>query len=75
LIATLVEVDVKVRIDETGRVVKAEPLPGTEPVSSSLVGAARNAAMQWRFEPARRGNQPLPSDLVLKFQYRPAVSQ
>jgi hypothetical protein len=73
LIATLVEVDVKVRIDETGRVVKAEPLPGTEPVSSSLVGAARSAAMLWRFEPARRGNQPVPSDLVLRFQYRPTV--
>ncbi len=75
LIAALVEVDVKVRIDDTGRVVKAEPLPNRAPVSSSLVAAARNAAMLWRFEPARRGSQPVPSDLVLKFQYRPAVPQ
>lgn len=75
LIASVVEVDVKVRIDETGRVVRAEPLPINEPVSSSLVSAARSAAMLWRFEPARRGGQPVPSDLVLRFQYRPAVAQ
>jgi hypothetical protein len=64
-----------VRIDDAGRVVKAEPMPSKEPVSSSLVDAARSAAMLWRFEPARRGNQPVPSDMVLRFQYRPAVSQ
>jgi hypothetical protein len=75
LIAALVEVDVKVRIDETGRVVKAEPLPNKVPVSSSLVAAARTAAILWRFEPARSGNEPVPSDLVLRFQYRPAGRQ
>jgi hypothetical protein len=75
LIASAVEVDVKVQIDETGRVVKADPLPSRRPVSSSLVGAARSAALQWSFEPARRGNQPVPSDLVLRFQYRPAGPQ
>jgi hypothetical protein len=75
LIASVVEVDVRVRIDETGRVVKAEPLRSNKPVSSSLVGAARNAAILWRFEPARRDNQPVPSDLVLRFQYRPAGAQ
>jgi hypothetical protein len=73
LIAMLEEVDVKVRIDETGRVVDAERMPSRVPVSSSLVDAARKAAMLWRFEPARRGDEPVPSDLVLKFQYRPAV--
>ncbi|HXI42608.1 MAG TPA: hypothetical protein VNH83_21675, partial [Bryobacteraceae bacterium] len=75
LIATLVEVDVKVRIGETGRVVQAEPLPSGELVSSSLVEAARAAAMLWRFVPAQRDNQPVPSDLVLKFQFRPAFPQ
>lgn len=73
LIASAVEVDVRVRIDEAGRVVRAEPLPSREPVSSSLVGAARSAAILWRFEPARRGNQPVPSELVLRFQYRPLL--
>jgi len=75
LIASAVEVDVRVRIDETGRVVKAEPMPSNKPVSSSLVGAARDAALLWRFEPAHSGNQTVPSDLVLRFQYRPAFPQ
>jgi len=75
LIASVVEVDVRVQIDAAGRVVKAEPLPNNQLVSSSLVAAARNAAMLWLFEPARRGRQPVASDLVLRFQYRPSVSQ
>jgi hypothetical protein len=73
LIVSQVEVDIKIRINESGRVVKAEPLPSKALVSSSLIGAARSAAMLWRFEPARRGNQPVASDLVLRFQYRPAA--
>ena len=67
-----VEVQIKVEIDAFGRVVKAEPLPVTEPVSGFLVSAARNAALLWRFEPARRGDQAVASQLILKFQYRPA---
>jgi hypothetical protein len=72
LVAAQVDVDVKVWIDETGRVVRTEALPGRRPVSSSLVAAARSAAMQWRFEPARQGNRAVPSDLILRFQYEPA---
>ena len=72
LVAAEADVDVKVQIDETGRVVIAEPLPTSRPVSSSLVGAARSAAMLWRFEPARQGAQRVPSVLILRFQYRPA---
>jgi hypothetical protein len=75
LIGSAVDVDVQIRIDASGRVVRAEALPSRRPVSSTLVGAARNAAMLWRFEPAKRGNQPVASDLVLKFQYRPAAPQ
>jgi len=72
LVAAQVDVDVKVWIDETGRVVRTEALPARRPVSSSLVAAARSAAMQWRFEPARQGNRAVPSDLILRFQYEPA---
>jgi hypothetical protein len=72
LVAGEVNVDVRVWIDETGRVEKAEPLPANRPVSSSLVGAARSAALLWRFEPARQGSQPVSSVLILRFQYRPA---
>lgn len=72
MVVSMVEVEVKVRIDESGRVVDAEPLPSATPVRNFLVIAARNAALAWRFEPARRGDQPVPSEMVLKFQYRPA---
>lgn len=67
-----VEVQIKVEIDSAGRVVKAEPAASTGPVNSSLVSAARDAALHWRFTPAMRGNQPVSSTLILKFQYQPA---
>ena len=72
-VTALMEVEIRVHIDDKGRVVKAEPLPTKEPVSNSLVGAARIAALHWQFEPAWRGNQPVASESVLKFQYHPAA--
>jgi hypothetical protein len=72
MVVSMVEVEVKVQIDESGRVITAEPLPNAKPVSNFLVSAARNAALGWRFDSARRGDQPVASELVLKFQYRPA---
>jgi len=71
MVVSMVEVEVKVHIDESGRVVSADPLPNAIPVRSFLVSAARNAALAWRFEPARRGDQQVSSEMVLKFQYRP----
>jgi proteasome lid subunit RPN8/RPN11 len=71
-VTSLVEVEIRVHIDDKGVVVKAEPLPGKTPESSVLVGAARSAAMRWRFEPAWRGSLPVSSELILKFQYHPA---
>lgn len=72
-VTSLVEVEIRVHIDNKGAVVKAEALPGTMPASSLLVSAARSAALRWRFAPARRGNRPVASELILKFQYRPAA--
>jgi hypothetical protein len=66
-----VEVQIKVEIDDSGRVVNAYPLASTGPVNPFLVGAARNAARLWMFEPARRGDRPVSSEMILKFQYRP----
>ncbi len=71
LIAAPVEVNVKVTISAAGRVTGAEALPNPEPVSSTLVAAARSAALRWRFAPAIRGAQAVPSELILKFQFRP----
>ncbi|HYM06900.1 MAG TPA: hypothetical protein VEU11_10100 [Terriglobales bacterium] len=70
-ITSPVEVQVKVRIDESGRVVRADPVALTGPASNALVAATQNAALLWTFAPATRGNQPIASDVVLKFSYRP----
>jgi hypothetical protein len=71
LIAAPVDVNVKVTISAAGRVERAEPLPNPEPVSSTLVAAAHNAALRWRFAPAIRGTKAVPSELILRFQFRP----
>jgi hypothetical protein len=71
-VTQLVEVQIRVHIDDKGRVVRAEALPNRVRVSKSLIGAARNAALQWRFEPAWQGPRPVASELVLKFQYQPS---
>lgn len=73
LIASEIEVPVKVWISDTGTVEKAEPIPTGQLVSSSLVAAAQRAALQWRFTPAVRGTETVPSEMILKFQYRPVA--
>lgn len=72
LIAKPVEVSIKVTISQTGHVEQAEPQPTRELVSSTLISAARDAAKRWRFAPAIRGTKAVPSELVLKFQFRPS---
>ena len=67
------EVQVKVKIDELGRVVSAEPVAVRGPASSSLVIATQRAARLWRFAPATLGNQAVASEAVLKFTFRPEI--
>ena len=60
-VTSLVEVEIRVHIDDRGVVIKAESIPGKTQARSLLVDAARSAAMRWRFEPAWRGSRPVPS--------------
>jgi hypothetical protein len=62
-------VEVRVSIDRTGRVTKAEPLP-KRGVSSVFYAAAVAAATEWQFQPARRDNEPVISELVLQFVFK-----
>ena len=73
LVTSEIEVEVRVHINKEGRVVMAETLPTARPVNTFLTSAARNAALLWRFEPAKVGSQAVASEVVLKFQYRPAA--
>jgi len=62
-------IKVTVSIDQTGKVVKV--VPSGEGQIPWLVLAAENAAKAWRFKPARIGDQPVPSEMVLSFKFEP----
>jgi len=62
-------VEIKVSIDQAGRVVKAEPTPQQELLPQAMVQAAVEAARLCKFKPARIGNQPVPGEMVLKFDF------
>jgi TonB family protein len=58
-------VDVKVFIDESGNVTRAQLLTK----GSDLGNAALSAARQWQFTPARKHDKPVPSEMVLHFRF------
>lgn len=63
-------VEVMVAIDASGKVVKAEPQPQAG-VNPMIVSAALQAARQWTFNPARQGDQPVASEMLLRFNFAP----
>jgi len=66
-----VEVQVKVQIDESGRIAKIDSVRFTGPASRALVRATEDAARLWTFSPAMRGGQPVPSETIISFRYHP----
>ena len=58
-------VDVKVFIDASGSVTRAQALTK----GSDLSGAAVAAAQKWQFTPARKHDKPAPSEMVLHFHF------
>ena len=69
-----VEVQIKVQVDESGRVVRIAPLGPTGRASGAIVRISDEAARQWRFAPAMRRNQPVASEVVLTFRYTPKTT-
>lgn len=63
---TLVEIRVTVSMD--GKVIKAEPLPQPN-VHQLFIKEATYAARSWRFRPAMRGDQPVSSEVILRFNF------
>ena len=61
-------VAVRVTIDKTGKVQKAEPLPEGN-VHQLFIMEAIHAAQLWKFQPARRGEEPVPSQSLLRFTF------
>jgi hypothetical protein len=58
-------VDVKVFIDESGSVTRAQLLTK----GNDLSAGALNAARQWQFTPARKHDRPVVSEMVLHFRF------
>ena len=63
-------VELKVSIDETGKMVKAEAVPAKVWIPQAMIQSALDAVQGWKFQPARRGNQAVPSELVLRFNFK-----
>jgi len=62
-------VDVRVSIDREGKVVHAESITPNPP-HKLFVDEAVHAARWWRFQPARLGNEPVESEMVLHFVFK-----
>lgn len=61
-------VAVRVTIDKNGKVQKVEPLPQGN-IHRLFIMEAVHAAQLWKFQPARRGDEPVPSESVLRFTF------
>ena len=62
-------VDVKVWIDKTGQVTKAELL--SDHTETEIADIAAHAALKWTFEPARLADNPVNSEMVMHFRFTP----
>jgi TonB family protein len=60
-------ITVRVEIDSSGRVVSADAIDVKTAAQRLVAPEAAQAARSWRFEPARRNEQPVPSEALLKF--------
>ena len=68
-----VELQVKVKINDSGSVTRADTLNARGPATRSLVGVTEQAALLWKFTPAMRWAVPVPSEAVVVFRFRPSV--
>jgi protein TonB len=57
------DVDLKIHIESNGEVSETELLSRSAPPDMAEI--ARHAAARWDFEPARRGDKPVPSEMVV----------
>jgi len=70
-----VPINVKVYITDSGKVDFAELLSRGSEGSRPFAVAAVSAARQWNFTPARLGEENVPGEVILRFDFRPAASE
>ena len=66
-----VTVRVRVSIDRNGKVASAVPIVPPGGINEYLAGSAASAARMWTFQPARRGDTLVASEMVLNFTFSP----
>ncbi|MCZ2076957.1 MAG: energy transducer TonB [Bryobacterales bacterium] len=71
-IHSTVPIDLRVSIDEQGRVFQTR-LVTEEPLPPSLVRLAEDTAAKWSFRPARIKDKEVDSEVVLQFRFSPAL--
>ncbi|MBV9742841.1 MAG: TonB family protein [Acidobacteriia bacterium] len=64
-----VYVDVRLTVDANGSVRNANVL--TPHLNPALAKAALDSTRQWRFRPAREGDEPVASQVVIRFKLDP----
>ncbi len=63
-------IDVRVTIDQNGRVVSSRPTVKPAPgLQTYLTGRAQRAARSWRFEPATQNGQAVPGHYTIHFTF------
>jgi TonB family protein len=73
MIREAASVEVRVSIDAEGKVTSAIPVSGSGSRQDLLRPVAVQAALLWRFEPARKNGHPVASETRVKFDFeRPA---
>ena len=65
----VIPVDVRVRVGRDGGVVSAHAPTQYDPVRSYFAEQAVAAARQWRFRPARLGQEAVPSQWTIRFRF------
>ena len=68
-----VEVDVRLYIDDNGKVRRVESSTPPGQMGTFLAKAASNAAKDWRFRPARIGGKNVPGEYLVHFAFGPAT--
>jgi TonB family protein len=69
-LTALVPIDVKVYVNDAGKVEYAEVMSGAAR-HGDLAAAAEYAARRWDFVPARRGDDKVPGEVILHFKFAP----
>jgi outer membrane biosynthesis protein TonB len=68
-----VNIDVKVYVNPAGKVDYSEVLSNVVEADRDLAALAMFSARRWEFVPARSGDEAVPGEVILHYQFGPGV--